>query len=60
MMKRLLKGFLIPGLLVSFGLVASSVVSSETKFPYVFHLVQLTLWEESLESGSIYYPPTYA
>ena len=58
-MKRLLKGFLIPGLLVSFGLVASSVVSSETKFPYVFHLVQLTLWEESLESGSIYYPPTY-
>jgi uncharacterized protein (DUF952 family) len=30
-----------------------------TKYPYVFHLVQKHLWEETLASNGTYYPPTY-
>ena len=58
-MKRLLKNLVLHGFFVSFVLVAGNAYSSETRFPFVFHLVQVSLWEESLESGSIYYPPTY-
>ena len=58
-MKRLLKNLVLHGFFVSFVLVSGNAYSSETRFPFVFHLVQVSLWEESLESGSIYYPPTY-
>lgn len=27
--------------------------------PYVFHLVQATLWDAAVASGTVYYPPTY-
>lgn len=27
--------------------------------PYVFHLVQATLWNETVRQGGTYYPPTY-
>ncbi|MFK8041508.1 DUF952 domain-containing protein [Congregibacter sp.] len=30
-----------------------------TGFPYVFHMVQARLWDQVLEDGSTYYPPTY-
>jgi len=59
MMKRLLKNLVLHGFFVSFVLVSGNAYSSETRFPFVFHLVQVSLWKESLESGSIYYPPTY-
>ena len=27
--------------------------------PFVFHLVQSTLWEETIQNDNTYYPPTY-
>lgn len=27
--------------------------------PYVFHLVQARLWDETVSSGATYFPPTY-
>jgi len=27
--------------------------------PFVFHLVQATLWDQNIASDGIYYPPTY-
>ncbi len=27
--------------------------------PFVFHLVQASLWHEAVEEGAVYYPPTY-
>jgi len=27
--------------------------------PFVFHLVQATLWNQNIESNGTYYPPTY-
>ena len=27
--------------------------------PYVFHLVQATLWDAAVASGTVYFPPTY-
>ncbi|MEM7221208.1 MAG: DUF952 domain-containing protein [Pseudomonadota bacterium] len=27
--------------------------------PYVFHLVQATLWDQAVADGTTYYPPTY-
>ena len=35
------------------------VSSMHTDHPFVFHLVQASLWEETIESGGVYYPPTY-
>ncbi len=29
------------------------------KYPYVYHLVQKTLWDKTLAENSVYYPPTY-
>lgn len=29
------------------------------KYPYIYHLVQKTLWNEALNTKSTYYPPTY-
>ena len=31
-----------------------------TKHPFVFHLVQESLWQRAVSTGEIYYPPTYA
>ena len=30
------------------------------KYPYIFHLVQKSLWNEAVAADAIYYPPTYA
>lgn len=30
-----------------------------TEHPFVFHLVQATLWDETVSSSAVYYPPTY-
>lgn len=30
-----------------------------TDHPFVFHLVQATLWDRTLETGETYFPPTY-
>lgn len=30
------------------------------KYPYIYHLVQKDLWNETLESDATYYPPTYS
>ncbi len=41
---------------------ASSELSDQAyldKYPYVFHLVQKSLWDEAVEADAIYYPPTY-
>ena len=27
--------------------------------PYVFHLVQASLWDAAVAAGTVYYPPTY-
>ena len=59
MMKVLLKNFALTGFLMSLFLISSNTYSSTTKFPYVFHLVQVSLWEESIKTGRVYYPPTY-
>ena len=44
-------------------LLASASYASEplTKpdHPWVFHLVQATLWDEAVRTGATYYPPTY-
>jgi hypothetical protein len=29
------------------------------KYPYIFHLVQKEMWEESLANNTTYYPPAY-
>ena len=29
------------------------------EYPFVFHLAQATLWNQSIESHGIYYPPNY-
>jgi uncharacterized protein (DUF952 family) len=31
-----------------------------TKYPYIFHLVQKDLWEQTIADNSTYYPPTYS
>lgn len=58
-MKALLKSIALTGFLMSLVFVSGNTYSSKTKFPYVFHLVQVSLWEESIEKGMVYYPPTY-
>ena len=32
----------------------------KTDHPYVFHLVQASLWDAAVASGKTYFPPTYA
>ena len=59
MMKALLKNIALTGFLMSLVFVSGNTYSSKKKFPYVFHLVQVSLWEESIEKGMVYYPPTY-
>ena len=34
-------------------------LSLPPKHPFVFHLVQATLWDQNIASDSTYYPPTY-
>ena len=34
-------------------------MQAHQQYPYVFHLVQMDLWNASLESGETYYPPTF-
>ena len=58
-MKALLKNIVLIGFLMSLVLLSGNVYSSTKNFPYVFHLVQMSLWEESKETGTVYYPPTY-
>ena len=43
-------------------LAAKDGAASEytTKYPYIFHLVQKELWEETLANNGTYYPPTYS
>jgi uncharacterized protein (DUF952 family) len=31
-----------------------------TKYPYIFHLVQKEMWQQTLATKSNYYPPTYS
>lgn len=37
----------------------STVQEYTAKYPYIFHLVQKELWEETLANNTTYYPPTY-
>lgn len=30
------------------------------KYPYIFHLVQKSMWDEALEKNATYFPPTYS
>lgn len=51
-------------ILVVFGLLCiansqAEVPLNPTGFPYVFHMVQAKLWDETVASGGVYYPPTY-
>jgi len=32
---------------------------SHMQHPYIFHLIQAELWQQALDSGEAYYPPTY-
>ncbi|MEM7003448.1 MAG: DUF952 domain-containing protein [Pseudomonadota bacterium] len=34
--------------------------SEQPEHPYVFHLVQATLWDAAVAADEVYYPPTYA
>lgn len=33
---------------------------SQSEHPYVFHLIQASLWDAAVAAGDVYYPPTYA
>ncbi len=51
-------------LLLSLGLTFTAMSSADhhlpkADHPYVYHLVQATLWDTAVESGETYYPPTY-
>ena len=34
-------------------------LSMSQEHPFVFHLVQATLWDQTIASEGTYYPPTY-
>ena len=57
-MKALLKNFALTGFLMSLFLMSGNTYSSTTKFPNVFHLVQVSLWEESIRQAG-FITPTY-
>lgn len=38
---------------------ASPMTEAHLEHPHLFHLIQEELWHAALESGSVYYPPTY-
>jgi uncharacterized protein (DUF952 family) len=44
---------------LSFASTDDTTSEPMTKYPYIFHLVQKHLWEETLASNGTYYPPTY-
>jgi uncharacterized protein (DUF952 family) len=37
----------------------STVGEYTAKYPYIFHLVQKEMWEQTLANKATYYPPTY-
>lgn len=39
--------------------VADTTAEYVRKYPYIFHLVQKSLWEEAIATNSTYFPPTY-
>ena len=43
----------------AFALTAQGETMSGAEHPYVFHLVQAKLWDQTVESGETYFPPTY-
>ena len=49
---------LIIGLLLSWTCLADDHLQ-KGDHPYVFHLIQASLWNEAVENNEVYYPPTY-
>ena len=51
-------------LLLTIGLFLLSACSSDDNLergdhPYVFHLIQASLWDKAIENNETYFPPTY-
>ena len=51
-------------LLLTIGLFLLSACSSDDSLekgdhPYVFHLIQASLWDKAMENNETYFPPTY-
>ena len=51
-------------LLLTIGLLLSSACLADDHlqkgdYPYVFHLIQASLWSKAVENNEVYYPPTY-
>jgi hypothetical protein len=42
------------------GASSTNVEEYTAKYPYVFHLIQKSMWEEALANDATYYPPTYS
>ena len=38
---------------------AETNMEAHLEHPYVFHLVQISLWDKAVKAGETYYPPTY-
>ncbi len=45
---------------MSYASLPAELSEYTTKYPYIFHLVQKDLWEQTIADGSTYYPPTYS
>ena len=34
-------------------------MKTHEQYPFIFHLIQKTNWQTTIEKGQVYYPPTY-